>query len=148
MRNLVSIFAVAFLGAAAVGLSGCPGSIDDPSRFIADPTCTLDVEQEIFVAKCGNASCHGGGAASSSGLDLVAEGFAAQLVDKPAVGCAGSVLVSSTAPDDSVLYTKLLASPSCGLRMPLGADPLTNEEVACVRAWIAELVMTSTTGGS
>lgn len=147
MRNFGSIFAVAFLGALAVGLSGCPGSIDDPDRFIAGEGCDLDVEQEIFVAKCGDPTCHGGGAASSSGLDLVAAGFAVPLVDKPAVGCAGSMLVSSTAPDESVLYTKLFASPSCGLRMPLGGDPLSAAEVACVREWIAELVMTSTTGG-
>ena len=49
----------------------------------------------------------------------------------------GKALVVPGDPDGSLLYQKMTATPGCGDRMPQGADPLTDAELAMVRSWIA-----------
>lgn len=50
----------------------------------------------------------------------------------------GKQLVVPGNPDTSLFYTKLASSPSpCGDRMPQGADPLTDAQLAMVKSWIA-----------
>lgn len=49
----------------------------------------------------------------------------------------GRSLVVPGNPDASLFYVKLGATPTCGDRMPQGADPLTDPQLAMVRSWIA-----------
>ena len=59
----------------------------------------------------------------------------ARLVDKRAKGGPG-LLIDSASPDQSVLLTKLTDTPPFQFQMPLGAPPISAEEMACVQAWV------------
>jgi hypothetical protein len=96
----------------------------------------LDVEASIFVARCGVSGCHEDRAAAA-GLDLRSPGMRTRLADAPSNVCSGRRIVVPGSPETSVLVEKLLASNTCGDRMPLGAPPLTDAEIECVRAWVA-----------
>lgn len=123
----------------AVLVVGCPGSLDDPSRFLtadAGP-CTLeDVEPVIFVNTCAGAGCHqafDGGAAASRNLDLVAPGIKARL-RKQVSSCSGI-------PMASYLLEKVKPTATCaGSRMPLAKPPLAANQIACIEAWVASVL--------
>lgn len=134
----------------AVASFGCAGELENPERFTAPSTggdggggggCTLEVDvvQDLFVPKCGNAACHGEGAS----LDLITEGWADRLVGvaAPEDGmCPGEIYVDPADIDSSLLIAKLHEDTvTCGSRMPLLVDPLSDEEIACVKEWAAEL---------
>ncbi len=136
-----------FLGAAAVtwsiALLGCPGKLRDPGRFITDGgmggaggglSCP-DVPTEILAMKCAGSTCHSG-ATPAQGLDLVSAGVEARVVGKMSAECMAP-LADPAAPDTSIIYIKV-SSETCGTRMPSGA-PLSDSEVACIKAWIAGL---------
>ena len=145
--TVVGLLAIAFLG-------GCPGSLRDPGRFTdagasggasassgagggggggGSGSGCPDVPTTILAAKCGLSGCHAG-ATPAQGLDLKSDGVAARVVGVAAMVCKGT-LADPTAPEASVIYTKLTA-PSCGDQMPPGV-PLPNSEIACVKNWIA-----------
>ena len=144
---------------AVVSLTGCPGTLDNPSQFsegVGDGSagsggsggstaqCDIAVEsvpEQLFVPTCATSSCHDTSAPAGD-LDLVSPDVASRLVDQPSSQCPVELLVNPTTPEDSLLFDKVSnAIPSCGDRMPLGSS-LPPEKIACVRAWI-ELV----TGG-
>lgn len=119
-----------------LGTTGCPGSLENPDRF-AGASCSLsiDVEQDIFVDKCGGSQCHEG-AMPAANLDLVSADVLSRLRDVPGAGCNGRALIQTEAPDGSAILDRLAEMPECGLRMPLGADPLPQAEIDCVRAYV------------
>jgi hypothetical protein len=127
----------ALLGAALTCL-GCPGTLDDPSRFLPDGgaggACP-DVPSSIFLPKCALAGCHSS-TDKIQGLDLQSPGVAGRLVGVCARG--GGLLVDPVNPSSSVVYTKLTLAPPFGSRMPLGRAPLDSPTMACVLTWIAE----------
>jgi hypothetical protein len=131
----------------ALLLSGCPGSLENPDRFtqgqLACPV-EIDVEVDIFQMKCSDAGCHGA-TQPASGLDLVTPGVAERMLGKMAVGCPGRLLIDAERQSDSVLLDRLSAMPECGLRMPLGRTPLSDDELDCVEEWVREAVETATT---
>ncbi|WP_437611756.1 nucleotide-binding protein [Sorangium sp. So ce834] len=141
-------WAAAALAAPALPLlAGCPGRIDDKTRFETPddrpPAGCADVPS-AFAERCGGASCHGPGEPAAA-LDLVTLGVGDRVVGRPAQSCAG-VLADPDRPEESVLYAKLTDAPSCGARMPLGGLPYSSEELACVAAWIAELAPAACSG--
>jgi hypothetical protein len=95
---------------------------------------------------CAITGCHAG-SRPFAGLLLTEEVIRNpkdQLVDKPNKGNGGAVpgcqagvakLIDLVQPDKSLLYTKLMAQPPCGDRMP-GGNPLSDAEMACVLNWI------------
>lgn len=136
----------------------CAGDLDDPERFGRDgavaagdgdgdntagdgdgdasppPACVSD----LFEASCNSIACHGAGATV---LDLVSPGVAARVVDVDAAAggaCDGEVVVS-TSGGTNLLLDKLQETPSCGLRMPYGAEPLVQSEVDCLTDWVESL---------
>lgn len=120
-------------------VAACPGELEDPERFddaSAEPVALCDVatiETAFFPLQCGKSSCH----AASNGVapDLASPGIADRLANKPAgIG----VLLVPGEPDRSVIFSKLTSEPPYGSRMPVGA-PLSETDIACVRAWIAGL---------
>lgn len=125
-------------------VSACAGDLENPDRFEA-PTqdgCDLDVVEDIFEPKCGNPACHGAGEGPAADLDLVSPGVADRLVGVEAGAegqCVGRVRVDPNDVDGSLLLEKLEPDPSCGDRMPLLIEPLSAEEIACVRDWVREL---------
>jgi hypothetical protein len=116
-------------------LTGCPGELDPnefPNGGVETSSCA-DVPAQL-AQRCGSDGCHGG-AQLSANLDLKTAGVGARLLDKPAQ--CGGVLASQAAPDDSVLVKKLRGT-TCGSRMPIGGQPFSSAEVACIRTWIAD----------
>lgn len=144
----------------ALGLFGCPGSVDDPSRFgvgdsgseagqpmdCADPEAVVT---NLFATQCGSSSCHGAGAPT---IDLVSSGVRERLVDQESLACSGELLVSSSEPLTSYLLNKVTDEPLCGSPMPLGSGLISPAEYACLELWISNLVggspMTSADAGA
>lgn len=94
-----------------------------------------DVVERIFVPSCGGTGCHGA-TGSQQDLDLVSEGVAQRVVGVSGVGCTAT-LADPADPEASLLYQKLSPTPPCGSPMPLARPALSDEDVACVLAWIA-----------
>ena len=63
-------------------------------------------------------------------------GVAARVVGVTGVGCA-STLADPANPEASLIYQKLSPTPPCGSPMPLARPSLSDEDTACVLAWIA-----------
>ena len=94
-----------------------------------------DVVTRIFVPSCGGTGCHDA-TGPQQDLDLVSPGVAARVVGVPGLGCA-STLADPANPEASLLYQKLSPTPPCGSPMPLARPELSEEDAACVLAWIA-----------
>jgi len=154
------------LAVAALVLSGCPGTLEDKERFLVDAghaghtgsdggsaatggeaaaagktnsdldagPCG-DVVTRIFVPSCGGTGCHDAKGPQQD-LDLVSPGVAARVVGVPGIGCTAT-LADPSDPEASLLYQKLSPTPPCGSPMPLARPALSDEDVACVLAWIA-----------
>jgi predicted CxxxxCH...CXXCH cytochrome family protein len=128
-----------------IALAGCAAPLDDPARFLdgglaSEVSCESDVESEILAARCGGSVCHSDGEQRAAGLDLVTPGVAERVANVAASsGCEGNMLAVPGDPGASLLYTKLLEAPPCGGRMPLAQDPLSDDDIDCVRGWIQEM---------
>jgi len=128
------------LASGSVIVAGCPGRLDDIDRYKPKPPGAFVCPDtlETFVARCGQDVCHGSTNPAAS-LDLVSPGVAERVVGGAAKGCGGA-LVDFDDPEASLFYTKLAEpTPSCGLRMPLGGAAFTEDELGCVKTWIASL---------
>ena len=145
---------------SALLLTGCPGTLEHKERFLVDAgeagggdgdaapahagsdagagaaggPCG-DVIARVFVPSCGGTGCHGP-TGTQQDLDLVSPGVRERVVGVPGTGCA-STLVDPSNPEASLIYRKLLPAPPCGAPMPLARPPLSDQDVACVLAWIA-----------
>jgi hypothetical protein len=113
-----------------------------PDAAIADASAAADAGplcdfRGLMQARCGNASCHGG-AAASTGLDLTSAGLADRVKGQRANGACGQYLLIDVAkPEQSALYLKV-TNEACGVRMPVGGT-LSNSEQACILQWIDRL---------
>ncbi len=100
-----------------------------------------EIEREIFVPRCNTAGCHDV-TGKAGRLDLTPGTAFGQLVGVPAknVGAVddGLVRVVAGRAGESFVVRKLEAHVpvAYGVRMPVGAAPLTDAEVARVREWI------------
>lgn len=123
-----------------MALTACPGSLENPGRFLdggevdgggsdAGFSCTpANVENLIFIPSCGGAGCHGP-TNPSNGLDLQSAGVAARL---------GGVSMCMSKPMSSFMLEKLHPSPACGSQMPLGRS-LPDEQIACIATYLSSL---------
>lgn len=138
-----TFFAAAFLlaGAAFFGgaLAGCPGSLDDPSRFTGDGGSNCgDVPATIFTASCALGGCHTTADNAAAGnLDLQAPNIGTRLLNKKSTGNPSIFLIDGSNPEQSALYTKLKSPPPFGSRMPLGSK-LTDAQIQCVHDWVVQ----------
>jgi hypothetical protein len=119
-------------------LAGCPA----PPTPTETPAATLDVIQAtIFSPRCAIPTCHDAAVASGSLILTDAATSYAALVDVDptidAARLAGMKRVDPGHPDNSFLLSKLAGPPlGQGSRMPLTGEPLTDTEMALIRAWI------------
>ncbi len=141
---------------SALSWTGCAGSLEDPEMFTMQgdagapveaaveaasaPTCP-DVPT-VFAKSCGTTGCHDA-TTKAEGLDLVSPSLASRLVGVPSVEGVG-LLIDPSTPPKSVLYTKLLANPPFGARMPTGGS-LDPSSIACVLTWVTSEASSSTT---
>ena len=130
------------LAAALLAASGCAASLEDPDRFTGSGSACpdgVDVEADVFAARCGGSICHSPGDEPAGGLDLLSEGVAERVAGVTASsGCDGEVLAVPGDPDASLLVRKLGPNPPCGDRMPLVGD-LEPGDASCIADWIAGL---------
>ena len=96
----------------------------------------------MIAARCATSACHSA-ADKSQGLDLESPDLAARLVGVAATA-SGLLLIDPAAPQNSVVYTKLTATPPYGSRMPLARTALDDATIACLLAWVAK----SSAGGA
>jgi hypothetical protein len=101
---------------------------------------------KLFEQRCGNESCHGNGDSMAAGLDLTSPDVEERVSGAPGSACVG-VLADPADPEASLLYTKLLDTPTCGARMPVTGEPLTEDELTCMRDWISGLLPPTGDGG-
>lgn len=139
---LAGLTATTVLGACMLLLSACPGTLENKDAFTTGggggDGCG-DVETALVGARCATANCHDA-AAKAGSLDLTpGEGLAARLVDVASVTCMGAKIVDSAAPEQSTMYTKVLETNACGLRMPGSGMKLTDAEEQCLLTWLSEL---------
>ncbi len=136
--------------AVCLALLGCAGSLDHPERFAylgqgpdAGPSGSpsdggCDPVTDIFPPSCTVSACHS--AQSQQGnLDLESPGLPKRLVDKLAHGGPG-YLIDSKNPGQSVLLLKVTDNPPFQFQMPLGAPPLSPDEIACLQKWVQAAV--------
>lgn len=137
--------AAALLAASVWGCAGdgplltappTPGSTPLPGG----PTFA-EVQQQVFNPNCLSAGCHNAGD-SAGGLVLAGSAARANLVGVGAVNAnasaAGLVRVVPFDPDASFLLSKIVGPPANqGNRMPIGAAPLSADDIDLVRRWIA-----------
>ena len=154
--------------ATAVALSGCPGTIDEEmfrnsregsTRTDATaneggagtcPSEVNDVMRDLIVPKCATASCHSA-MARAGGLDLESANLGARLINVPATSaaCAPRALVTiNGGVVDGVLFGRLIETPPCGLRMPLGIAGLSAQEIDCLKGYVRTLSSSSGDGGA
>jgi hypothetical protein len=140
----VAVLCASF-GALATLCAACPGSLDDPGRFLDGASGCPDVPTAIFAVRCTDSGCHTA-RDKAQNLDLQSPDVAARLLGVPATGGAG-LLVDPMSPEQSVLYAKLSPSPPYGARMPSGKEPLDDADIACILRWIAAGADAATASG-
>jgi hypothetical protein len=126
---------VAGTGSAGTGSVGAAGSGSTAGGAVCDAPKT------ILTPICGNSGCHG--ADSPQGDFGVSDAAARALVDKPAQpsGISCGKFFDSANPQASAVLTMLQDNPPSGCLMtpmPLGADPLTPDQTACILSWIQQ----------
>ena len=129
-------------------LAACPGDgtgLDEngnPIGTLPPPdavTLSGDV-QPIFTANCAFSGCHAG-SSPALGQNLSAGQAYASIVNVTSQEVPALKRVLPSSPDSSYLVHKIEGTQGSvggsGGRMPLGGAPLTGEEIATIRAWIA-----------
>lgn len=128
-------------------LAACPGEgtgLDESGNPIGTTppgtTVTLSGDvQPIFSANCAFSGCHAG-SSPALGQNLSAGQTHASVVDVAAQEVPALKRVQPFFPDSSYLVHKIQGTQGSvggsGGRMPLGGAPLSNEEIATIRAWI------------
>jgi hypothetical protein len=133
------LFTAALLFTLASALSGCPGTIEDASRFTGRCREPIDVQTEIFLPRCGDSICHDAQTPEGN-LDLISPNVERRLVGVRATQCTERQRIDPSNPELSFLLEKLERDdPECGDRMPVHDQPLSRNEIACVREWVEEL---------
>ncbi len=107
---------------------------------VGSVTFSADV-QPIFTANCALSGCHAG-SAPAMGQNL-SEGVAyANIVGVPSREVPALNRIEPDEPDGSYLIHKIQDTQASvggfGGRMPLGGGALSDDEIAAIRAWVAQ----------
>jgi hypothetical protein len=100
-----------------------------PSTQGCNAACTT------FHSTCATTGCHTTEDPQSN-LDLQSPGLVKRVsnADAESAQCGGQKILVPGNSAQSIIYTKLLATPSCGIRMPL-TGMLSTADIDCVRRW-------------
>jgi hypothetical protein len=147
LRPLRYLACAALSVGATAALSGCPGSLADPSAFPdAAPVDTGQtrgscngVVTALFANTCAISPCHTS-SVPAGGVNLASPDIYKRLLGQRALDGGGYILAPDGSVTGSVLYQVLTGNPEPpgGARMPLGSsvDPAT---LQCVAEWIADM---------
>jgi hypothetical protein len=115
-------------------MDGSVSSNRDASSPIpsAPPACVTT----LLNKSCALAGCHSANAAQ---VDLTASGLSTRLVDKKSTSdeCSDRTYIATDG-SPSLLLQKIMDSPPCGLKMPIG-PALTTAETTCLTDWVDSL---------
>lgn len=117
-------------------LSSCSDEGSPVDLGGGDPPDSVSYAQQvqpIFDARC--TGCHGAG--GNGGLDLRSPESYDNLVGLMSPNYS-ALRVSAGMPSGSVLFDKISGGGVYGDRMPLGQTPLTDPQIAMIRAWIEQ----------
>ncbi len=124
-----------------INAGGTPGTADldeDPLDVVIEvaPGSLDDIQQTIFVRSCAGQQglCHYG--QFEPNLSTPAQAYE-NLVLRPSLERSTDLRVAPGAPDKSLLIDKLRHKNVATL-MPLGAQPLPEEEIQLIEAWIKD----------
>lgn len=111
--------------------------IETPDNGSDGDATLATIQSDIFTPRC--TACHSG-AAAPRGLRLDSEDNSFNfLVNVNADEVPSVYRVEPGNPDASYLIRKLEGGPDIvGAQMPLGATPLSEQEIARIRAWISQ----------
>ena len=139
-------------------IAACPGSLENPGRFIGDagmmvtdtgtvavpdagPDCATIAQaylSDTSPTGCARAGCHAT-MSPSADLDLESPDLAGRLqIASQTTTCNGLLFIDLANPRESLLYSKLTTVPPCGQRMPLGGS-VPAQELECVGQWLDSL---------
>jgi hypothetical protein len=130
------------LCSGAMSILGCAGEEAEVGAEVGEDEpmdqlrCDIPV---LFEERCGGSVCHSNGDSTAAGLDLTSPDVEERVSGAPGTACVG-ILADPADPEASLLYTKVSGTPTCGARMPLTGDPLTEDELTCMRDWISGLL--------
>ncbi|XYI01757.1 hypothetical protein ACMHYB_19165 [Sorangium sp. So ce1128] len=91
----------------------------------------------LVTMKCATAGCHDANS-KQAGLSLAA-GWENTARGQASTCGGGAMVLVPGDPDASTVYTKVTPTPTCNNRMPLGGQPLSDTEIACIHDFIAAL---------
>jgi hypothetical protein len=125
--------------AALLLVTGCSS---EPAQKGTKPEAASLFESDIaplFRTKC--ATCHLTGEEAGK-MELTPQGAIASIVSVKSIEAPKLMRVMPGKPDESYLVMKLESSHiehgGNGAQMPFGAPPLSKEEIAKIRKWIAQ----------
>lgn len=128
------------IGAAALA-AACSATAGTAESVPAAPAASLYQSQIAPLLEANCAVCHMTGE-EAGGMALVSDTAIASLVDHPSQGAPAIKRVVPGDPDNSYIVMKLegthIEHGGIGAQMPFGAPPLTKEQIALIRQWIAE----------
>jgi hypothetical protein len=136
-RGLAAALVLASWSVLACTDFEAPEPIVLPDVIVADPSFERDI-QPIFTARCATASCHNLGT-QQQGLNLQA-GFAYDAIVGHVTPTSHELaLIDPGDADNSWLVRMIQADPARRFqveRMPLGREPLTDNQIATIVNWV------------
>jgi len=131
-------------GDGQIAMTELIAAVDMVPRYCPgfEPVSLAEIQATIFTPKCATQYCHDT-LGRNGNLELTEATSYGQLVgvdpSTPSASAAGLLRVAPGVPDESFLLIKLVGPRGTqGSRMPLGTDPLTDEEIDLVRRWILQ----------
>ena len=128
IKNTFALFLCVSL--SVFGIIACgDDAVEEPStENEADGGTFAETALPIFEANgCNVESCHGGSGALGGGLALETFENLTSAREGTFVPCDS---------ENSSIITKLGEDPPFGIRMPLGGDPLSSEDVETLTNWV------------
>jgi hypothetical protein len=93
---------------------------------------------EVLQQHCANANCHGQANAPFGGFASSPDAARDYIDVESNAACANQgAIVNTDDPAASLLVTKVTGEADCGSPMPIGGEPLSDDEIACLEDWIA-----------
>ncbi len=139
MRRHPWLLVLTLAAACSDGGSSLDAAPPPPDAYVPTRSCTpAEVESDVFPVTCTFGQCHGG-PSPIVGLDLESPGAMDRMRDAASANCPDRILLAPGDPGASLLFEKIQPQPTCGGQMPSPGNPLSLEEVNCVRTAIASM---------
>jgi hypothetical protein len=129
----VVVFALCAIGCGDGGNAAPIGTFSAiyPMLFPADTNAKCNSCHSMPASDVSNGRLHMGTDKATAYASLVGQASTGSK-------CKGQTLVVPNQPDMSLLLQKVMDTPPCGERMPLGGPPLSDAQRDMVRSWIAD----------